>query len=243
MRNLVLIAATAVLLSGSVAAGQAISPAPAEGLTVRAVRVNEPLRIDGRLDEELYRAEPISNFIQVEPTEGAPATEKTEVWLAFDDDNLYVVFRCWESQPDRVVAKEMRRDHTNIWNGDDIVAFHLDTFHDRRNGFEFTLNSIGGRQDAQTANERQWNGDWNTVWDYSVGTFDQGWIVEAAIPFKSLRYAPGTEQIWGFNAFRTNRWKNELSFLSPTPKARGQGGLHMASRSASLVGLSAPAGT
>ena len=238
-----LVLAAWLLPSHSTWGGQADTTAPAQGLTVRAIRVTEPLRIDGRLDEAFYRTEPISNFVQVEPAEGEPATEKTDVWLAFDDDNLYVVFRNWESQPGRVVAKEMRRDHTTIWSGDDIVAFHLDTFHDRRNGFEFALNSIGGRQDAQTSNERQWNGDWNTVWSYSVGTFEQGWVVEAAIPFKSLRYAPGSEQTWGFNAFRTNRWKNELSFLSPTPKARGQGGLHMASRSANLVGLMVPSGS
>ena len=141
------------------------------------------------------------------------------MWLAFDDDNVYVTFRNFESQPDRVVAKEMRRDHTTVWSGDDIVSFIFDTFHDRRSGVEFTINSIGGRQDGQTTNERQWNGDWNTIWDFAVGRFEGGWIVETAIPFKSLRYRPGADQTWGFNAFRTNRWKNELSY--PVPGAEG----------------------
>jgi hypothetical protein len=118
--------------------------------TLRAVQLLEPLRIDGRLDEALYTNVPaISDFVQMEPEEGAPATERTELWIAFDRDTFYVSFRCWESQPERVVAKEMRRDHGTIWSGDDNVSFFLDTFYDRRNGFTFTVNSLGGRQDAR----------------------------------------------------------------------------------------------
>ena len=179
----------------------------------------------------------------MEPEEGAPATEKTELWIAFDEDNIYISFRCWESQPERVTATEMRRDVGNMWRGDDMIYWLFDTFLDRRNGFEFALNPIGGRQDAQMANERQWIGDWNTVWDFGTGRFEHGWIAEAAIPFKSLRYGPGETQVWGFNVMRTNRWKNELSFLAPTPKAQGQGGIHMASRAAHVVGLTVPAGS
>ena len=220
-----------------------ISRDAAGSATLRAVQLTQPLRIDGRLDEGLYAdVDPISDFIQIEPQEGSPATERTEVWLAFDEDNLYVAFRNFESQPQRVVAREMRRDHSTVWSGDDIVSFMLDTFHDRRNAVEFTVNSIGGRQDGQTTNERQYNGDWNTTWDFAVGTFEGGWIVETAIPFKSLRYRPGVDQTWGFNAFRTNRWKNELSYLIPVPKERGQQGLHMASLAAPIVGIIAPSG-
>ena len=179
----------------------------------------------------------------MEPEEGAPATERTELWIAFDRDTFYVSFRCWESQPERVVAKEMRRDHGTIWSGDDNVSFFLDTFYDRRNGFTFTVNSLGGRQDGQTFNELQWNGDWNAIWDVRTGRFEGGWIVETAIPFKSLRYRPGEDQIWGFNAYRTNRWKNELSFLTAVPKARGQSALQHASLAAQLVGIIVPSGS
>jgi hypothetical protein len=212
-------------------------------VTLRAVRLAEPLQIDGRLDEALYRdVLPLSDFVQMEPDEGRPASERTELWLAFDEDNVYVTFRCFESEPDRLVAKEMRRDHPSIWSGDDNVSFFFDTFRDRLNGFEFSVNPIGGRLDGQTLNERQWLGDWNTIWDFQVGRFEGGWIVETAVPFKSLRYPPGTDQVWGFNALRTNRWKNELSFLSPVPKERGQAGLHMASVAAPLAGIRAPSG-
>ena len=212
--------------------------------TVRAVRVTTPIRIDGLLDESLYASvPPISDFIQQEPHEGLPATEKTEMWVAFDNDNVYVSFRCWESAPDQVIANEMRRDGPNMWQGNDIVAFMFDTFRDRRNSFNFITNALGAREDGQVTNERQWNGDWNTVWDVRAARFEGGWTAEMAVPFKSLRYPPGSAQIWGFNAFRTNRWKNEISYVTRVPAARGQSGLYQGSSAATLVGLEAPSGS
>ena len=143
------------------------------------------------------------------------------MWVAFDDDNVYVAVRCWESESDRMVANEMRRDGPNMWQGNDLVAFSFDTFHDRRNCVQFHHQCPRRREDGQVTNERQWNGDWNTVWDVEAGRFEGGWTVEAAIPFKSLRYQPGRAQIWGFNAFRINRWKNEISYITRVPAARG----------------------
>ena len=102
----------------------------------------------------------ISGFVQVEPTLGAPATEKTEVWVAFDDDNVYFSFRCWDSAPERRVATDMRRDVNNFINGNDIVQVFLDTFYDRRNGLSFTMNPIGARNDGQQIGP-QYNADWN----------------------------------------------------------------------------------
>ena len=216
-------------------------PAYAQPRTLRAVAVTAPIQVDGKLDEALYRdVAPISDFIQLEPQEGEPATERTEMWIAFDRDNIYVTFRCFESRPELVVAKDMRRDG-NAWQGDDIVVFFFDTFNDKRNGYEFTINSIGGRGEGQTFNERNYVSDWNPIWEFGTGRFEGGWIVETAIPFKSLRYVPGENQTWGFNAFRTNRWKNELSFVSPVSKARGQSGVQQASVAAQLMGITAPA--
>ena len=221
------------------------SPASAqerERRTVTSTRVTSPIKIDGKLDEAFYRAvQPASDFVQIEPRDGEPATEKTEMWIGFDDDNVYVTFRCWESRMDRVVAKEMRRD--SVWASDDIVVLYVDTFNDGRNGFQFVMNSIGGRGEGQAYNDGSFNGDWNTVWDVATGRFDGGWTVEVALPFKSLRYQPGADQVWGINAVRTNRWKNELSFLNKVPKERGQQGVHFSSVAGRLVGLVAPAGS
>jgi hypothetical protein len=136
----------------------------AEGrATVRAVRVASPIRIDGALDESLYTTVPsISGFIQVEPNIGEPATEQTEVWIAFDDDNVYVSFKNWDSAPERRIATEMRRDVGNFINGNDIVQVFLDSFYDRRNGLSFSINSIGARNDGQQVGP-QYNGDWNPI--------------------------------------------------------------------------------
>ena len=212
-------------------------------ITIRAVQVADPLRIDGRLDERIYASvPPLSDFIQNEPTAGAPATEKTEVWVAFDRDHVYVSIRAWESQPDRMIVNEMRRDSQNIWqNGS--VSFMFDTYYDRRNAVSFDINALGGRGDTQITEERVYNSDWNPIWDLAVGTFEGGWTAEAAIPFKSLRYRPGRNQVWGFNARRVNRWKNEISFLTRVADGLGSGGIAQASQAATLVGIEAPSGS
>jgi hypothetical protein len=210
---------------------------------VRAVRLTQPLRVDGALDEALYREVPsISEFLQMEPQAGAPATERTEVWVSFDDDNVYVSFRNWDTAMDRLIATEMRRDSTNTWQGNDIVSFIFDTFYDRRNAIAFTINPLGGRSDGQLVNERQYSLDWNPVWNVKTGRFDGGWTAEAAIPFKSIRYRPGAAQVWGFNAMRVKRATNEISTLTLVPPARGQQGFQQPSFAALLTGIQAPAG-
>ena len=103
-------------------------------LTTRAVRLDVPLLIDGRLDEALYESvNPISDFIQNEPVNDTAATERTEVWISFDESNVYVSVRAHESQPERMVVNEMRRDSRNIWQNENF-AFMFDTFFDRRSG-------------------------------------------------------------------------------------------------------------
>jgi hypothetical protein len=207
--------------------------------TVRAVRLAAPLRIDGALDEALYNGPSISGFVQVEPALGVPATEQTEAWVAFDGDNVYFAFRCWDSAPERRVATDMRRDVNNFINGNDILQVFVDTFYDRRNGLSFTMNPIGARNDGQQVGP-QYNGDWNPVWDHAVGTFEGGWTLEMALPFRSIRYRPGQAQIWGLNVLRSVRWKNELSVMTPVPAGRGNSSAQYAALAATLVGITAP---
>ncbi|MBM3821158.1 MAG: carbohydrate binding family 9 domain-containing protein, partial [Acidimicrobiia bacterium] len=214
----------------------------AEGrVTVRAVRLAQPLRVDGALDEALYSSyQPLSDFVQIEPAHGEAATEKSEVWIAFDADHVYIGFRTWESQPDRLVANEMRRDANSIWQSESI-SFALDTFYDRRNSLNFYLNVVGGRMDGQVTNESSWSSDWNPVWDFAVRRTPEGWTGEAAIPFKSIRYQAGRQQVWGLQIRRVNRWKNEQSYLTPLPMGNANNALFRMSRAATLVGIEAPA--
>jgi hypothetical protein len=209
-------------------------------ITVRAVRLEEPLRLDGTLDESVYTTvAPVSNFIQTEPRSGTVSTERTEMWVTFDGENIYVSVRASESQPDRMVVNEMRRDSQNIFQNENF-QFSFDTFHDGRNSVAFQFNPIGGRMDGQVTNETDYNGDWNPLWSLEVRRHETGWTAEAAVPFKSLRYRPGAAQIWGVQARRINRWKNEVSFLSPVPDGQGPGAFRRVSAFAVLEGLEAP---
>ncbi len=212
-------------------------------VTVRAVRLAAGLQLDGLLDEPLYDCiRAIGNFIQLMPDEGAPATEKTEAWIAFDAENIYVSARVRDSAPAADwVVNEMRRDTPQLRDNDGFwVVF--DTFHDRRNGLAFYTNPLGALGDFEISNEGNPNSDWNPVWDVRTGRFDGGWTLEMEIPFKSLRYRPGPVQVWGVQLRRTIRRKNELVFLTPLPISAGRTGIFRTSQAATLVGLEVPAG-
>jgi hypothetical protein len=222
------------------AAVSTVSRDPRGQLTIRASPLTERLVIDGKLDEPVYRViQPAGDMVQIEPQPGAPATEQTDVWVFFDEKTLYVAARCWDSQPAREVVNELRRDGTNFINGEGFAVI-LDTFHDRRNGFVFGVNPLGGIFDSAATNERDSNRDWNTIWEGRASRSDQGWTVEMAIPFKSLRYGSGPDQVWGINARRVVKWKNEISFLSETPPSLSTAGLLKVSSAATLVGLTPP---
>ena len=208
--------------------------------TVRAVRVAEPLRLDGRLDEPVYVDVPsIDGFIQQDPEEGAPTTERTEVWIFFDDANIYVSARCWDSQPEREIGNEMRRDAQGLTNNEHVIVI-FDTFRDRRNGMFFQTNILGAQRDALITDESAQNTDWNAVWDVKTARFEQGWTAEFSIPFKSLRYNSDPVQVWGVNFRRIIRWKNESTYLTPIPAYMSQRGIWAVSRAANLVGLETP---
>ena len=219
----------------------ATSSRDAQGhLTIRAVRLTAPLKIDGTLDEAVYASTPsISDFIQIEPKAGTPASQKTEFWLFFDDKNLYAVVRCYEDNLKGMISNEMRRD-ANILTQNEYVNFVIDTFYDRRNAQIFVVTPSGGRMDGQLTSERQYNGDWNPVWNWKAGRFDKGWQVETAIPFKSLRYRAGKTQVWGMHVSRYNRWKNEIDLPLPMPADRGLASTFQMSAAPTVVGIEAP---
>ena len=213
--------------------------------TVRAIRLATGLRVDGRLDEPVYTAvAPVSDFIQQLPDEGAPATERTDAWVMFDDENFYVAGRCWDSAPpSEWGATDMQRDSRNMLNND-LFGFLIDTFYDRRNALLFYANPLGGFVDQQITNEGNPNRDWNPVWDVKTSRFDGGWTIEMVVPFKSLRYRPTQEQIWGIQLRRTVIRKNEWAYLTLIPISAagfgGRGGVFRVSAAGTLVGLEAP---
>jgi hypothetical protein len=208
--------------------------------TIRAQRLDAALQVDGRLDEEIYaRIAPVRDLIQQVPREGQPATEQTEIWVLFDDGNLYVSVRNLDSHPERIEATELRRDSNNIFFSGDSFTVVLDTLYDRRNGYFFQTNPIGAIRDQALADGQQ-NGSWNTVWQTRSARFAGGWSFEMVIPFKSVRYRRGGPQVWGINFRRSIRWKNEISTLTPIPASYGNPGIVQLAFAATLVGVETP---
>jgi hypothetical protein len=211
-------------------------------VTLRAFRIKTPINLDGHLDDEAYRTvDPRGGFLMQEPQDGLPATEPTDIWVFFDDVNLYVSARCWDSHPELAIANvnELRRDANTINAGENISVV-FDTFQDRRNGFFFATNPLGAMRDQAVIAEAQ-DDDWNTVWDVRAAWFDRGWTMEMVIPFKSLRYRSAGPQVWGINFRRISRWKNEFSYLTRVPPQFGLNGVFRVGLAATLVGLETPA--
>ena len=227
------------------------SPAPAQvprptapvavgsGRQVTATRLAKGLVIDGRFDDEAYRAvEPTSGFIQQDPREGQPATEQTDLWVLFDGENLYISGKCYDSHPEREISTELRRDSSGVFNNDS-VAIVLDTFHDLRNGFKFQTNALGAIQESAVVDEINVD-SWNTVWEVRSARYEWGWGFEMAIPFKSLRYPGAGPQTWGINMRRVIKWKNELTYLTPMPRSFGVNAIYHMGSAATLVGVETP---
>ncbi|MDP2957280.1 MAG: DUF5916 domain-containing protein, partial [Longimicrobiales bacterium] len=186
---------------------------------IDAVEVREGIRLDGVLDDEVWqRAQAVTDFIQAEPLEGEAATERTEVRMAFDGDNLYIAAYLHDSEPDALVVTDIKKDFTEMEQ--DAFSVILDTFRDRRNGYVFMTNPEGARADQQVTNEgREINASWDAVWEVRSRRVADGWTTEMAIPFRALRFDEGADRPWGINFSRRIRRKNELAYWSPVPRS------------------------
>ena len=219
--------------------------------SIRAVKFDEDVNIDGILDESIYDSvEPISDFVQHLPVSGATASDNTEVWVFYNDQSIYVTAKVYESVPeDEWVANEMRRDVGRLRTNDSFSVM-FDTFLDRRNGVAFLVSPIGGFSDFTINNEgmatRPVNFDWNVVWNSRVGRFDGGWTVEMEIPFRSLRYEPSSEQAWGIQFRRVQIRLNEATYITEIPISAANigppmvAGMWRISEAATLTDLQVP---
>lgn len=190
------------------ARGQDVAPDtnPFSSESISAYPLTSPFIFDGKLEEPEWKsAQKISSFTQRELDLGQPITEKTEVAILIDNDNMYIGVWCYDSEPEKIIAKEMRRDFS--FNLEDNFIVIIDTYLDRRNGFQFVINPNGARADLQTFNNGgSSNQFWNGVWDVRTRITDKGWFAEIKIPFYTLKYRPGAEeQIWGINFERNIR--------------------------------------
>ena len=220
--------AAAVVFSGARLPAQSLIPAaapPQSPVVATGSRVLEAqeargaIVVDGRLDEREWLAAPVAaGFIQSEPRTGEPATESTDVRVLYDAERLYIGAYLHDRTPDDIVVNDIRKDF-NPEQQDDFEVI-LDTFHDRRNGYVFLTNLAGARADRQVANEgREINTSWDGVWTVKTRRVSDGWVVEMAIPFRTLRFDFARAESWGINFSRRIRRRNEVSFWAPVPRA------------------------
>src|SRR5262245_12882964 len=194
---------------------------------VQAARAGQAIEIDGLLSDEAWREAPmIDTFTQQEPENGQPATERTEVRLLYDSSNLYIAVHAFDSEPDHIVATEMRRDSARLLDEDHFEII-LDTFRDSRSGYMFVTNPLGAKLEQQIFEEgggnvrgsaSNINKDWNGVWNAAARRTSDGWTAEIAIPMVTLRSPDVPVQTWGINFMRNIRRKNEVVYWSPIVK-------------------------
>jgi len=214
-----------------------IDPQAFHAMAVRLPKGQAP-KIDGRLDDAVWEPAPVQgNFIQREPSPGAPISERTEFRVLYDDRKIYFALWAYDSDPRGIRASEWKRD-SSLAKGDQMRIV-IDTFHDRRNGFYFATNPLGALKDAQyTDNARVTNNDWNAVWECRTTIDDKGWYAEIAIPFSQLRFKTAIgETTWGLNVGRRIVRKNEESYWVSYPRAQGAFGFARLSNAGVLDGL------
>jgi Domain of unknown function (DUF5916)/Carbohydrate family 9 binding domain-like len=225
----VLVATLATGLAVSAAAAPRPEPTPAP--PVEAARTTDRIHVDGRLDDAAWsQVEPFSAFLQRDPDEGQPATERTELRLVYDDAALYVGARLFDREPDRIERRLSRRD---AWAEADRFVIFLDPRGDRRTGVRFQVTAAGVQRDEIIFNDTWTDDSWDALWTSAVSVDDDGWSVEMRIPFAELRFLPGDSRSWGVNALRVIQRKNESDWLALVPKSESG----LASRMAPLLGI------
>lgn len=198
---------------------------------VIAARLTGPVAIDGRLTEESWLSIPAhAGFAQREPNEGEPATEETELRVAYDEDALYVGVRLFDTEPTRIMRRLSRRDESA---DADLVTIYLDPYHDHVSGVMFEVSAAGVQRDAQIYDDYNRDPQWDAVWVSAVAIDDQGWTAELKIPFSQLRFVSGPSQTWGINVSRFIHRKAERDWLEVVPRSAP----FLASRMAHLTGL------
>ena len=197
---------------------------------IEAVRATEPIVIDGVLSESVWQRPGFTDFKQQRPFEGAAPTQKTDVWVAFDDQALYVAARMHDTAPDSIMQVLGRRDQdlTADW-----FAFYVDPYNDKRTGYYFALSAAGTLVDGTMYND-DWDDDtWDGVWEGIARIDSEGWTAELRIPYSQLRFHQRPSYIWGVNFRRSIGRRYERDFVMYTPNKESG----FVSRFIELVGI------
>ena len=187
-----------------------------------AHRISEEIKIDGVLDEPIWQnVEPIRQLYQIQPDQGDPATEQSEIRILYDDKKLYFGFVFFDSEMDKIVANDMRRDSSGL-RSNDYGFLLLDTYNDRRNAVFFRFTPVGGMEDTAVSNSGgSLNTSWDIVWECRCRINEDNWTVEIAIPFSQLRFESSDSMDWGLNFGREIARKREIAAWNEAPKTYG----------------------
>lgn len=201
--------------------GQAAGPREAPKRATAARVRSGAITVDGQLTEaEWTLGVPATEFVQQQPVENVPATEKSEVRFLYDDEHLYIGGTFYEDDMDRIVVNELRRDFSPL--DGDLVVVNLDTFNDRLNAYNFQTNPACALRDSQSYDDgRNINPNFDAAWTCRSSRSERAWHFEQAIPFKQLRFPRSDRQVWGLNIRRLIRHKNENTFWSHIPRQFG----------------------
>jgi hypothetical protein len=221
MKSVIRISAGALVCALSVGTGDVSAQMPASDparvgrpALPAAWAVQAPV-IDGRLDDDVWQSAAVAtDFRQRAPRPGEPSSERTEARVAIDGSALYVAIRAYDSSPDSIASRLARRDATGIYS--DWVDVLVDSYHDRRTAYRFSVNPAGVKKDVFHYNDGEEDLGWDAVWDVATQIDDEGWTAEFRIPLSQLRYSPvNGEQTWGLQFGRIIARRDEMSFWSP----------------------------
>lgn len=190
----------------------------AQEKTVKAIKINYDIKIDGRLTEDIWKtAEPAKDFIQRDPEEGKPESERTEIYVLYDDEYIYFGCRMYDSEPDKIVTRLAKRDNEVE---SDLISIRIDSYHDHLTAYEFTLLSSGTKVDILNYDDGAKEDDsWDAIWDAQTLINEEGWTAEIKIPIKELRFDEvAGKRIWGINFVRKITRKQEYSMWRFIPK-------------------------
>ena len=184
--------------------------------SVYAVKIKDNIIIDGILSEATWQLAPaVSGFLQLQPDEGAPATQQTTVYLAYDDHALYIGADLRDTAPDSIISRLSRRD---VMGNEDVFGVFIDSYYDHRSGYYFGLSAGGTFLDGILYNDDWDDNTWDGVWEGCVHHHSRGWNVEMRIPFSQLRFQKQEQYIWGINFRRDISRRNEQNYLVFRPK-------------------------
>jgi uncharacterized protein DUF5916 len=214
--------------------------------TMSATRLLQAPVVDGQVlgDDAWSGAEPATGFWQIQPDDGQPASQDTEVFVGFTDDALYIAVIAYDDDPSAIIVTDSRRDSSL----DDTDSFFvvIDGLLDRQNGYVFGTNAAGLEYDGQVTNEGigdfqsgggGFNLNWDGIWTVRSRISERGWSTEMKIPFTTLRYGSGSEQVWGINFQRNIRRNNEVAFWAPLELNRN---IYRVSEAGTVTGITPP---